>query len=272
MLLTLILEGKQYAVDLAHGHDLCLPVRFDMPQLAVFGAAPASSTPLRGGSFVGSVREGGSCNCGVHTFSPHTAGTHTECVGHITDAPVTIYETLRDALVPATLITLKPVAAQQSSETYRPALRPEDMLLTAVGLAEALRDFDTAFQRAVLVRTTPNRPEKATRNYNETASPFFSAEAMLHLHALDVEHLLVDMPSIDRLDDEGILSNHRVFWSVPQGSRTLPDVDIYPRTVTELIYAPDPIPDGHYLLNLQVAPLLADAAPSRPVLYPVRPL
>jgi hypothetical protein len=52
----------------------------------------------------------------------------------------------------------------------------------------------------------------------------------------------------------------------------LPDVDIYPRTVTELIYAPDPIPDGHYLLNLQVAPLLADAAPSRPVLYPVRPL
>ena len=33
----------------------------------------------------------------------------------------------------------------------------------------------------------------------------------------------------------------------------------------------DSIPDGQYLLNLQVAPFVADAAPSRPVLLPLLP-
>ena len=40
-------------------------------------------------------------------------------------------------------------------------------------------------------------------------------------------------------------------------------------TVTELAYVPDDVLDGCYLLNLQVAPFVADAAPSRPVLYPL---
>jgi hypothetical protein len=35
---------------------------------------------------------------------------------------------------------------------------------------------------------------------------------------------------------------------------------------------PRSIADGQYLLNLQVAAFAADAAPSRPVLYPVRAL
>jgi len=36
--------------------------------------------------------------------------------------------------------------------------------------------------------------------------------------------------------------------------------------MTELINVPDDVPDGRYLLNLQIAPFEADAAPSRPVL------
>jgi hypothetical protein len=39
--------------------------------------------------------------------------------------------------------------------------------------------------------------------------------------------------------------------------------------VTELAYAPDAAPDGLYLLDLQVPAFVADAAPSRPVLYPL---
>ena len=31
------------------------------------------------------------------------------------------------------------------------------------------------------------------------------------------------------------------------------------------------VADGYYLLDLQIPPFLSDAAPSRPLLYPVRP-
>jgi arylformamidase len=42
--------------------------------------------------------------------------------------------------------------------------------------------------------------------------------------------------------------------------------------VTELIYVPDEIPDGYYLLDLQMPPFMTDAAPSRPLLYQVQNL
>jgi hypothetical protein len=38
-----------------------------------------------------------------------------------------------------------------------------------------------------------------------------------------------------------------------------------------LAFIDDAIADGHYLLNLQVAPFVADAAPSRPILLPLTP-
>ena len=34
-----------------------------------------------------------------------------------------------------------------------------------------------------------------------------------------------------------------------------------------MIYVPDCISDGSYLLNLQIPAFLSDAAPSRPILY-----
>jgi hypothetical protein len=36
-----------------------------------------------------------------------------------------------------------------------------------------------------------------------------------------------------------------------------------------MIYAPDDAPDGLYALSLQIAAWLSDAAPSRPVLWPL---
>jgi hypothetical protein len=38
-------------------------------------------------------------------------------------------------------------------------------------------------------------------------------------------------------------------------------------TITEMIYVPDNVADGSYLLNLQIAS--NDASPSKPVLYSV---
>jgi hypothetical protein len=92
---------------------------------------------------------------------------------------------------------------------------------------------------------------------------------MRYLRELGVRHLLVDLPSVDRMNDDGILSAHRVFWGVAPGEIDIEPEKRSPYTITELIYVPDSVADGSYLLNLQIAPFLADAAPSRPILYPL---
>jgi hypothetical protein len=38
-------------------------------------------------------------------------------------------------------------------------------------------------------------------------------------------------------------------------------------TITELIFVPDLVADGFYMLNFQVPNLRTDAVPSRPVIY-----
>jgi hypothetical protein len=86
-----------------------------------------------------------------------------------------------------------------------------------------------------------------------------------------VEHLLVDLPSVDRMNDGGRLLAHRAFWGMPAGTTHATHATRPNATITELIYVPEQIPDGLYLLSLQVAPFVADAAPSRPLLYPLLP-
>jgi hypothetical protein len=41
------------------------------------------------------------------------------------------------------------------------------------------------------------------------------------------------------------------------------------KTITELIFVPNEVKDGPYLLNLQTAAFENDATPSRPVIYPI---
>ncbi|MBK8149128.1 MAG: hypothetical protein IPK58_13195 [Acidobacteria bacterium] len=97
--------------------------------------------------------------------------------------------------------------------------------------------------------------------------PYFTTEAMEFIAASGFRHLLVDLPSIDRIYDDGKLANHRIFWNIEPGSFDANEKTRVGNTVTELIFVPDDIADGVYLLNLQIAPFAADAAPSRPVLF-----
>ena len=90
--------------------------------------------------------------------------------------------------------------------------------------------------------------------------------------AQGIEHLVVDVPSLDRGNDGGRLLCHRIYWGMAARESGRNDIARPHATVTELAYVPDRLADGPYLLNLQIAPFVADAAPSRPLLYPVVPL
>ncbi|MBU0800828.1 MAG: cyclase family protein [Alphaproteobacteria bacterium] len=255
---------NRYSVNIANPLDISIPVRFDDFQLSVFGTPPAQMKPLQAGSFIGAVSQGGSCNCETYTITPHCNGTHTECVGHITGARMAVTDVLQDTLIPATVITIKPIA---STEKYDPVPAAGDVMITRAALIEKLSATNHDFFGALIIRTTPNGADKITRDYNAAMPAYFTNDAMEYIASLPFQHLLVDTPSVDRLDDEGKLSNHRIFWGVAPGvQESAPS----PRTITELIYVPDNISDGAYILNLQVAPFRADASPSRPVLYEVK--
>src|SRR5580658_5682285 len=97
---TLTIGRKKYDVDISNPLDISIPLRFHEQQISVFHAPPATSQPFAEAAFVGSVAQGGSCNCESHTLIPHTSGTHTECVGHISRSLISIHDTLQGGLVP----------------------------------------------------------------------------------------------------------------------------------------------------------------------------
>lgn len=236
------------------------------------GVPKAISTPYKGDGWAGDVREGSSCNFETVVLTPHCNGTHTECIGHLTAERFQIMRMLRDVMVPATLVTVTPRAAKGSGESYQPVADAGDMLILRKDLEALLTNSKPEFLKAVIIRTLPNGVDKCGRNYSEVAPAFFSNEAMQYLHDLGIEHLLTDLPSIDRMRDEGRLSNHHIWWDIPQGSHAVDHDRISFRTITELIYVPGKVKDGICLLNLQVAPFLGDAAPSRPVIFELKEL
>lgn len=262
--------GRRYALR-QPGHCIAIPLHFDGPQPNTYGVAKATAQAYASGGWVGDTRQGGSCNFETYTFTPHCNGTHTECVGHIVDERLRVHAVLAESLLPATLVTVAPAVAPQTADGYDPPLGAGDRVIDAAMLAQALAGTDPAFHRAIVVRTLPNGPDKLGRDYMQDAPAFLTLQGMAYLAALGMEHLLVDMPSVDRLFDEGRLSAHHIFWGLPQGSHTLAGDTASAKTITEMIFAPADLPDGKYLLNLQIAPFMADAAPSRPVLYALNP-
>ena len=101
---------------------------------------------------------------------------------------------------------------------------------------------------------------KKGMQYSHTNPPYLLEEAATFLKEKGIEHLLIDLPSVDKESDEGALVCHNTFWNT-KGKLRLN------ATITEFIYVANTIEDGTYFLNLQVAPFENDASPSRPVLY-----
>jgi kynurenine formamidase len=117
---------------------------------------------------------------------------------------------------------------------------------------------------ALIVRTLPNDDAKRVRDWSARNPAYMEAQACSWLRSIGVKHLLLDLPSVDREKDEGVLAAHHAFWDYP-------DTLDQQRTITEMIFVPDEVRDGHYMLELQLPHFMNDAAPSRPVLYALLP-
>jgi arylformamidase len=261
---------QRFRIDSQKGFDLSIPLRFQGERLSAFGASRPEAETYQNQGFVGNTSKGGSCNVQRYTLVPHCHGTHTECIGHLVDEPVSIADVVKDFWIPATLLSIPTEPGSRCSDRYIPKTEAQDALISKTGFAAAIRAYPADhFHQALIVRTLPNHVSKCTRRYTNAA--YFSNDAMQEIVRHPVQHLLVDLPSLDRLEDQGRLSNHRIFWQIQDGAHTLNQQRPSTRTITELIYVPNEIDDGYYVLNLQIAPFMADAAPSRPIIFAVEP-
>ena len=82
-------------------------------------------------------------------------------------------------------------------------------------------------------------------------------DAIAFLKDMGIKHLVVDIPTIDRTDDGGMLGNHHHFFE---------EKPPYNKTITELAFIPDSLGDGSYFMIIEIPAMQLDAAPSRPFL------
>lgn len=248
-------------VDYAAATSLALELDFDAIHPRHFGAPPASSTPLRVGSFEGEVVLGASCNCRSITLIPHCNGTHTESVGHLTLQQEALHRFVPIAPIAALLLTVKPRLADEAGDDTNPSPRPGDQLLTRADLLEAWQPHAGFSAQALLLRTSAD--------IQSANPPYLSRQFMQELVARGIEHLVVDLPSVDRTEDEGQLTAHRIFFGLPPDSTDRGQATRIHSTITELAHFPAALRDGPCALQLQIPAFTGDAVPSRPLHLPL---
>jgi kynurenine formamidase len=266
------LGKSDYRIDLARPISLAIEISFLGDEPRCFGAPRAGSQPMVAEGFSGTVSSGASCNCRTITLTPHCNGTHTECAGHLTRDLLEAHRVIPPGLLPALLISLIPEpVGGDLTETSDPAPQPEDKLITRRALEKAWPLTAPVEPKAIVIRTLPNEMKKRRHDYTGEVPPYFTREATELLVERRIEHLVVDLPSIDRSQDEGKLTTHRVFFGLPPGARELAKATRQQCTITELAYIPDTAADGWYVIEIQAPALGGDAVPSRPLLYTLRP-
>jgi kynurenine formamidase len=264
------IEGRELAVELRRPASLAIETVFSARGPSHFGAPAPVSQPLAVEGFSGEVRTGASCNCRTITLTPHCNGTHTECVGHLVEEPLDAHRVAPTDLLPARLVSVEPEPARQGSETADVATEAGDRIVTRRLLEAAWPRQGPFTPLALVVRTLPNSEEKRTRDYTNHVPAYFAREAAQLLVERGIEHVVLDLPSLDRTHDQGRLAAHRVFFGLDPGVRSLAAAKRRQCTITELAFVPDAIEDGRYLLQLQLPAIAGDAVPSRPLLYSVQ--
>lgn len=229
-------------------HSIAIPFLINDEHVNAWYVPPIKKKPFTSGDFVGSVKAGASVNFFDIKMNPHGNGTHTECLGHITLENETLNNIDVDPFMTAELISVNP------------EVQGDDFVITK----ELLKSVSSNVN-ALIIRTLPNSQDKLNKQYTGSNPAYLTEAAALFLHDLGIQHLLIDTPSVDKEDDGGKLVAHKAFWGFHAEKR-------FHSTITEMVFVPNEVKDGMFLLNLQFLPIENDASPSNPVIFPLTKL
>ncbi|MCH8903454.1 MAG: cyclase family protein [Bacteroidetes bacterium] len=247
--------GNQYEIDLAQPLDISIALKEGEDTVNAFFAPRFKREPVKTDTFIGSVEEGGPCDFYNLFLNPHGTTTHTECLGHIAKSVQFIEDVLTQFVFLAEVISIDPHVTEDGD---RKVMRKH--LETQV-----LNDNN----EALIVRTLPNTDEKLTKMHSGSNPAYLDSEVMEWIKEKNIRHLLLDLPSVDKETDGGVMKSHHVFWNYTDGEVIDSSKHRVDATITELIYVPDSVPDGQYILNLMIGSIYSDASPSKPVLYKI---
>ena len=247
MITTIQYNSKKLKIDLSQPLDISIPLKGDASNVNAWYFEPPKIKPEVIDGETISVAGGAVVNFNTITFNPHSHGTHTETVGHITEKVYSINKCLKQFFFLAEVLT---VAPEKLGDDY---VISKKQLKFALGNKK---------REAIVIRTLPNTKGKKSRQYSNTNPTYLMEDAAIYLRSKDIKHLLIDLPSVDKEQDGGALLAHNAFWN----TKGIMRLDA---TITEFIYVSNKIEDGCYMLNLQIAPFENDASPSKPILYKV---
>jgi arylformamidase len=249
MIISTMWEGKTWEIHLQQGFDISIPLVPGKMTPNCFYAPFFDARPYRSGDFIGSVEKGAPVNFFNIQMNPHGNGTHTECVGHITAEPFTIHQSLKQFHYFGELMSVFP------------SLLPNgDRVITRESLEMLGQSYPT---EVLIIRTLPNNEDKPDKNYSGTNPPYLEKEAVALINEWGIRHLILDLPSVDREQDEGRLEGHKTFWAGSEGWQS-------DKTISEMVFVPEVVKDGLYFVLISIISLEIDASPSKIVLYPVR--
>ncbi|WGH74200.1 cyclase family protein [Tenacibaculum tangerinum] len=248
MIATIEHNSRKHKIDLSKPLDISIAIDMSRENVNAWYLDEPKIYPVTDGEWVGSVQQGADVNFNNIQFNPHSHITHTECVGHITEKVHSVNKNLKKFFFFAEVVTIAPEQ-----------LKNNDFVISKKQLQYALGNKK---REAIVIRTLPNLSEKKSAKYSNTNPPYVLEEAAIYLREKGIEHLLIDVPSVDKEKDEGKLLAHNAFWNTHGALRMQ-------ATITEFIYIPNTIKDGTYFLNLMIAPFENDASPSKPMLYEI---
>ena len=234
--------------------DLSLPVNPHSGLPRAWYRGPATAEPVRSDGWTGSISEGGSVNFRDVTFNPHAHGTHTETREHIRNAFHPIDALARSGALPF----LMPALLVDAQPEQRSSANGDDWVVPMSALESAAPNVRRWAPNALLLRCTTG---DVHRDWSNSNPPYLEAGFAEQLVELGIEHLLIDLPSVDREVDGGVLRAHNTFFGDDPSTR--PNA-----TISELLSIPQGLTGGPGLLAMQVRPFVNDAAPSRPVFFP----
>ncbi|RKP17423.1 HIT-like protein [Rozella allomycis CSF55] len=232
--------------------DISIPLNFP-PLVSCFGIRSMVDERIL------SISEGASVNCSKLMITPHAHGTHTECITHISKCETNMSTVQYGAHSLALLIRCEISNRSDTNETCPRNSKAIDRVITRNSVEYVMQKYENlkTHINAIMIRTYASDLQFPI-DFTNTNPAYFTKEAMSLISEWS-DHVLVDLPSIDREDDGGDLLAHKAFFNNNTN-----------KLVTELCRFPDSLDEGLYMLTMSLPRWNTDAVPTQPLVSRVK--